>query len=217
MKYQMQTYQKEFIKFSLDCGALSFGDFTLKSGRQSPYFFNAGVFNTGKDLQQLGYFYANAIERANLTYDALFGPAYKGITLVTATAIALAAKGKNIPYAFNRKEAKDHGEHGQIVGANLANKKVLVIDDVITAGTATREAVHFLDAANAVCCGIIIALDRQERGQKTGSAIEEIAEHYHVPVNSIISMTDVIEYLQAEANDKVLAKKIKTIIVNNGN
>ncbi len=192
----MQSYQEAFIKFALDRGALSFGDFTLKSGRQSAYFFNAGVFNTGKDLQKLGRFYADAIERANLTYDALFGPAYKGIPLVTATAISLAEKGKNVPYAFNRKETKDHGEGGHIIGANLANKKVLIIDDVITAGTAVRETINFLDAAKTNLCGVIVALDRQERGQTTSSATEEIAAHYQVPVTSIVNITDLIEYAE---------------------
>ncbi len=192
----MQPYQKEFIKFSVDRGALSFGNFTLKSGRQSHYFFNTGVFKTGKDLQQLGYFYAKTIEQAGVTYDALFGPAYKGIPLVTATAIALAAQGKNIIYAFNRKEIKKHGDGGLMIGANLAHKKVLIIDDVITAGTATREAVDLLTASKAEFCGLVIALDRQEHGQVTNLATQDIAMRYNVPVKSIINTNDLMEYLE---------------------
>ena len=192
----MQTYQEEFIKFALDRGALTFGNFILKSGRRSRYFFNAGVFNNGEDLQRLGCFFAHAIERANLTYDVLFGPAYKGIPLVSATAISLAAKGKHVPYAFNRKETKQHGEGGRIIGANLAKQKVLVIDDVITAGTAVRETVNFLRAVNADFCGVVVALDRQECGAETGSAVKEIKDHYQVPVNSIVTINNLIQYLE---------------------
>ena len=199
----MQHYKKEFIKFALDRGALSFGDFTLKSGRQSSYFFNAGVFNTGTELQQLGHFYADAIERANLSYDILFGPAYKGIPLVTATAMSLAGKGKNVHYAFNRKEKKEHGEGGHLIGANLANKKVLIIDDVITAGTAVRETINFLAAAKANLCGLIVALDRQEQGQQSESAMQEIAAHYQVPVTSIVGITDLVEYLEKYNPDNI--------------
>ncbi len=192
----MKDYQRDFIELSLARGALSFGNFTLKSGRQSPYFFNAGVFNTGQDLQKLGQFYAIAIENSKLQYDALFGPAYKGIPLVAATVIGLTAWQKNIPYAFNRKEVKDHGEGGRLVGADISHKKVLIIDDVITAGTAIRETVNFLNAIHAIFAGVIIALDRQERGQSCSSAIQEIEEKHNVPVISIITMTNLIEYLE---------------------
>lgn len=194
----MKNYQQDFIEFALQRGALSFGNFTLKSGRQSPYFFNAGVFNTGEDLQKLGQFYAAAIGNSNLQYEALFGPAYKGIPLVSATVIGLTAWKKNIPYAFNRKETKDHGEKGSLVGADINNKRVLIVDDVITAGTAIREAVGFLNSAKATFIGVVIALDRQERGQSCSSAIQEIEEEHNVPVISIITMTNLIEYLEAQ-------------------
>ena len=194
----MKNYQQDFIEFALQRGALSFGNFTLKSGRQSPYFFNAGVFNTGEDLQKLGQFYAAAIGNSNLQYEALFGPAYKGIPLVSATVIGLTAWKKNIPYAFNRKETKDHGEKGSLVGADINNKRVLIVDDVITAGPAIREAVGFLNSAKATFIGVVIALDRQERGQSCSSAIQEIEEEHNVPVISIITMTNLIEYLEAQ-------------------
>ena len=202
----MEKYQQTFIEFSLQRDALSFGDFTLKSGRQSPYFFNAGVFNSGADLRQLGQFYAAAIENANLSYDALFGPAYKGIPLVTATAMGLLDFDKNIPYAFNRKEAKDHGEGGHLVGANIENKKVLIVDDVITAGTAIREVANLLTGARAQLAGVVLAFDRKERGKGANSATEEIACQYHVPIISIITMTNLIEYLEIQKRTTELEK-----------
>jgi orotate phosphoribosyltransferase len=195
----MQQYQLDFIKLALKCDTLRFGKFNLKSGRTSPYFFNAGLFCTGESLHLLGNHYATALQTAGLEYDALFGPAYKGIPLVSATSIALAAQhNKNIPYAFNRKEVKDHGEGGQMVGADLKGQRVIIIDDVITAGTAIRESVSFLKEAGAILSGVLIALDRQERGQGTLSAIQEIEEQYDIPVISIITMQDLMSYLQQE-------------------
>ena len=190
----MQAYQRDFIEYCLNRHALRFGAFKLKSGRISPYFFNAGVFNTGEDIKKLGEYYAATVQNSKLDYEVLFGPAYKGIPLVVATAIAL----RNVPYAFNRKEVKDHGEGGQIVGAELQHKKVLIIDDVITAGTAVREAMQVLEQANATLTGVIISVNRQERGQTNKSAIQEVQETYGVPVVSIITMTDLMTYLREQ-------------------
>ena len=164
------------------------------------------MFNTGEDLHLIGQYYSTALENASLEYDALFGPAYKGIPLVSATAVALAAEhNKNIPYAFNRKEVKDHGEGGQMVGADLQGQRVIIIDDVITAGTAIREAVDFLKQAGAILAGVLIALDRQERGQGTSSAIQEIEEQYGVPVISIITVQDLMTYMQDEQDADTVA------------
>ena len=173
MSQTLLPYQREFLEFCIECEVLSFGQFTLKSGRSSPYFFNAGLFNTGRRLARLGKYYAAAIVAAGHSFDVLFGPAYKGIPLAAAAAIALEADhGKDVPYCFNRKEAKDHGEGGTIVGAPLAGR-ALVIDDVITAGTAAREAAAIISAQGAHLAGIVVALDRQERGADTDvSAIE---------------------------------------------
>jgi len=193
----MQDYQHEFIEFCLANDVLRFGgEFTLKSGRVSPYFFNAGLFNTGAQLARLGEFYAAAIESAALEYDLLFGPAYKGIPLVSTTAIALARQ-HNVdkPYSFNRKEAKDHGEGGNIVGAPLQGR-VLIIDDVITAGTAIREAVAIINQHQAKLAGVVIAMDRQERGQQDLSAIQEVEQTHGVPVVNIIKLDDLIAYLK---------------------
>lgn len=200
----MQDYQQQFIQFALDRHTLRFGEFTLKSGRKSPYFFNAGLFNTGDDLRQLGQFYAAAIENANIDYDVIFGPAYKGIPLVTATSIALSEYHKNVPYAFNRKEAKTYGDGGNIVGADMKGKKVLIIDDVITAGTAIRESVELLAEIGAHFCGVVIALDRQERGLGTTSAIQEIEEQHNVPVINIINFDNLVEFLREhQHNDEI--------------
>ncbi len=200
----MQDYQRQFIELALSYDVLKFGEFKLKSGRTSPYFFNAGQFNTGKALAELGRCYAQAIVDSGMEYDVLFGPAYKGIPLVAVTAMAL-AQDHNIdtPYAFNRKEKKDHGEGGMIVGAPL-DGRVLVIDDVITAGTAIREAIDIIDAADATTVGIVIALDRQEKGQDERSAIQEINQDYGLDVASIISMTDLIEYLKDKGDEEML-------------
>lgn len=191
----MQAYQKDFIDFALARNALKFGEFTLKSGRVSPYFFNAGTFHTGEALARLGRFYAAAIVDAGIEFDMLFGPAYKGIPLVAAVAVALAEHhGIDKPWAFNRKEAKDHGEGGLIVGAPLQGR-ALVIDDVITAGTAIREVAGLFGNSEARMAGVVVALDRQERGQGALSAIQEVAQTLKVPVLSIVGMSDIIEYL----------------------
>lgn len=189
----MQDYQQQFIEFAITHQVLRFGSFTLKSGRQSPYFFNAGLFNTGQILAQLGRFYAAAIVDSGLQFDGLFGPAYKGIPLVTTTAIALADRyQRDVPYCFNRKEVKDHGEGGQVVGANLQGR-ILLVDDVISAGTAIREAMSIIQAHGAELAGVVIALDRQERGQGELSAIQEVAKI--CPVISIIQLKHLISYL----------------------
>ena len=195
----MKPYQQQFIEFALATGVLRFGSFTLKSGRTSPYFFNSGLFNTGASLARLGRFYAQAISESTLDYDVLFGPAYKGIPLASTTVIALADNHqRDIPYAFNRKEKKDHGEGGQLVGAELQGK-VLIIDDVISAGTSVRESVEIIKMANAIPAGVIIALDRQERGQDSRSAIQEVEAEHKIPVVSIIGLNDLLTYLQNNA------------------
>lgn len=192
----MKPYQKQFIEFALETGVLRFGSFTLKSGRTSPYFFNSGLFNTGASLARLGRFYAQAITESSLEYDVLFGPAYKGIPLASTTVIALADHyQRDVPYVFNRKEKKDHGEGGQLVGAELTGK-ILIIDDVISAGTSVRESVEIINAANALPAGVIIALDRQERGQDSRSAIQEVEAEHKIPVVSIIGLNDLLTFLQ---------------------
>lgn len=191
----MEAYKKQFIEFALARGALKFGDFTLKSGRQSPYFFNAGTFNSGAALAALGRYYADAIVASGLKFDMLFGPAYKGIPLVAAVAVALAEHhGLDLPWAFNRKEAKDHGEGGWLVGAPLQGK-VLVIDDVITAGTAIREVAALFARTEASMAAVLVALDRQEKGQGALSAIQEVEQVLAVPVRSIVGLSDIIQYL----------------------
>jgi len=195
----MKQYQQDFIEFALATGVLRFGSFTLKSGRVSPYFFNSGLFNTGASLARLGRFYAQAINESALDYDVLFGPAYKGIPLASTTVVALADQHqRDVPYVFNRKEKKNHGEGGQLVGADL-NGKVLIIDDVISAGTSVRESVTIIKAENATPAGVIIALDRQERGQDSRSAIQEVEAEHHIPVVSIICLDDLLSYLQNNA------------------
>lgn len=192
----MKDYQEQFIGFAIERGALGFGEFTLKSGRVSPYFFNAGVFHTGEALARLGRFYARAIVDSGCQFDMLFGPAYKGIPLVSAVAVALAEEhGLDCPWAFDRKEAKDHGEGGNIVGAPLAGR-ILVIDDVITAGTAIREVADLLADSAGRLAGVFVALDRQERGQGSESAIEEVEHSLGVPVGHIMGMVDIVEYLE---------------------
>lgn len=192
----MKDYQREFIEFALQTGVLKFGSFTLKSGRQSPYFFNSGLFNSGASLAKLGRFYARTIAESGLDFDVLFGPAYKGIPLASTTVVALADEhDKDMPYVFNRKEVKDHGEGGQLVGAELKGK-VLIIDDVISAGTSVRESVEIIRAAGAEPAGVIIALDRQERGQGELSAIQEVQTEHNIPVLNIISLNDLLGYLQ---------------------
>ena len=192
----MKPYQQQFIEFAIATGVLRFGSFTLKSGRISPYFFNSGLFNTGGSLAKLGQFYAQAIVDAQLDFDCLFGPAYKGIPLASTTVVALAEQHqRDIPYIFNRKEVKDHGEGGQLVGADLSGK-VLIIDDVISAGTSVRESVDIIKAQNAKPAGVIIALDRQEKGQTELSAIQQVEMDHHMPVISIICLADLLDYLK---------------------
>ncbi|HEX6592404.1 MAG TPA: orotate phosphoribosyltransferase [Moraxellaceae bacterium] len=196
----MRDYQREFIGFALRHGVLRFGNFTLKSGRQSPYFFNAGLFNTGKQLAELGRFYAETIQDSQLDFDVLFGPAYKGIPLAAATAVQMADELLlDKPWCFNRKEAKDHGEGGTLVGAPLAGR-VLIIDDVITAGTAIREVMGIIQNAAATPAGVIVALDRQEKGKGELSAIQEVERDFGIPVVSIVKLEQIIEYLEEEGD-----------------
>ncbi|MEI6333241.1 MAG: orotate phosphoribosyltransferase [Methylococcaceae bacterium] len=203
----MLDYQKDFITYALDCGVLKFGEFQLKSGRTSPYFFNTGLFNTGTQLGKLGHFYAQALIQSDIKPDILYGPAYKGIPLVSATSIAYAQiTDKDIPFAFNRKEAKDHGEGGSLVGAPLQGK-VIILDDVITAGTSVRESVEIITNAGAIPAGVLIALDRQEKGQNDTSAIQEVQERFNMPVIAIITLANIIDYLTAESSDQLNAIK----------
>ncbi|MEQ1880838.1 MAG: orotate phosphoribosyltransferase [Burkholderiales bacterium] len=192
-------FRQEFIEFALARGVLLFGEFKTKAGRLSPYFFNAGLFNDGEALRKLGQFYAKAIAAADLKIDLLFGPAYKGIPLVSATAVALAEIGRNLPFCFNRKEIKDHGEGGNTIGAALAGR-VLIVDDVISAGTSVRESVEIIRAAGAQPCGVLIALDRMERGTGTLSATQEVTQQFGLPVMSIATLDDLVAYLRPREN-----------------
>ena len=202
----MEQYQKDFVDFTLETGVLKFGEFTLKSGRVSPYFFNAGLFNTGSHLSELGKFYAQAIEASDLKFDVLFGPAYKGIPLASAASIALNDSfNRNVPYSFNRKEAKDHGEGGSIVGHPLEGD-ILIIDDVITAGTAIHEAQEIIPSSGATAKGVIVALDRQEKGKGELSAIQEVEKVFGIRVLSIISLTHIIDYLKSNNDSKILTQ-----------
>jgi len=195
----MHDYQREFLDFTLGTGVLRFGEFRLKSGRVSPYFFNAGLFDSGGRLARLGRYYASAIRASGIEYDMVFGPAYKGIPLVSAMAIALADHhGIDVPFAFNRKEAKDHGEGGSIVGSALKGR-VLIVDDVISAGTSVRESIDIIQAAGAQPAGVIIALDRQEKGQDDRSAVAEVEQNFGIPVASIVRLADLIGYLEAQS------------------
>jgi len=201
----MQAYQRDFLEFAIQQEVLRFGNFTLKSGRISPYFFNIGLFNTGDALAQLGRFYAQAICDNNSNFNMLFGPAYKGIPIVTTTAIALSEYHQiHVPYCFNRKEVKDHGEGGEVVGSPLKGK-VLLIDDVISAGTAIREAVQIIKNNGAELVGIVVALNRQERGKTKVSAIREIEQSYGIKVTSIVTLDDLMTFLQ-QYDPTVLAK-----------
>ena len=205
----MQAYQHAFLDFAISQGVLKFGEFTLKSGRISPYFFNAGLFQTGSALSQLGKFYAQAIVESGVQFDMLFGPAYKGIPLAAATAIALYEQyGRDYPYAFNRKEAKDHGEGGTIVGAALTGR-ALVIDDVMTAGTAIREAASIVANQGAELAGVAIALDRQERGTGEQSAVQEVQSRYGVPVINIVSLQEISTHIQQSTTDADLLARIQ--------
>ena len=195
----MFNFRQDFIRFAVAQNVLRFGEFQTKAGRLSPYFFNAGLFNDGASLRSLSQFYAQAILASELQFDMLFGPAYKGIPLVAGTAIALAEQGRNVPYCFNRKEAKDHGEGGLTVGAALRNR-VLIVDDVISAGTSVRESIELIRAAGAKPCGVVIALDRMERGQGDLSAAQEVQRNYGIPVVSIATLDDLLGYLRDETD-----------------
>ncbi len=206
----MSDTKQRFLQLAIERQALTFGEFTLKSGRISPYFFNAGLFSTGKDLHQLGLCYAQTLKAANAEFDMLFGPAYKGIPLATATATALYADFENdVPVCYNRKEAKSHGEGGNLVGAPLQGK-VLIVDDVITAGTAIRESIDIIKSHGATPAGVLVALDRQEKGKGELSAIQEVEKEYQIPVFSIVNLTDLANFIKTDTqlsvyNDKIAA------------
>jgi orotate phosphoribosyltransferase len=194
----MQDYKTQFIEFAINRNVLRFGQFTLKSGRVSPYFFNAGLVNTGADLALLGKCYAEALTQSGIAFDVLFGPAYKGIPIATTTAVALATEHNlSVPYCFNRKEAKAHGEGGSLVGSELKGN-IMLVDDVITAGTAIRESMELIDQHEANLAGVLIALDRQEKGQGELSAIQEVERDFGTKVISIVTLGDVVEYLQTK-------------------
>ncbi|MBU2706347.1 orotate phosphoribosyltransferase [Zooshikella marina] len=204
----MQNYQRDFIKFAIEHKVLTFGEFTLKSGRKSPYFFNAGLFKTGEAMLHLGRFYAAALMDAQLNYDVLFGPAYKGIPLVTSVAISLACQGHGeAPFAFNRKEAKQHGEGGQLVGAELQGN-IVIVDDVITAGTAIRESMAIIQDQGAKPAGVLVALDRQERGKGELSAIQEVEQTFGIPVISIVNLQQVLDFIKSDENLKQYAEAV---------
>lgn len=206
----MENYQREFLQFAIDTGVLRFGEFKLKSGRQSPYFFNSGLFNTGASLAKLGNFYAQSIVASNVEFDLVYGPAYKGIPLASALTISLANDyGRDVPYAFNRKEAKKHGEGGNIVGYPLQGKKVLIIDDVISAGTSVRESMDILKAQDAKAVGVIIALDRQELGKGDTTAIQEVEKDFGIPVVSIVCLGHLINFLESESAEQAQIDAIK--------
>ena len=194
----MSQFRQDFIRFAIEQEVLRFGAFQTKAGRLSPYFFNAGLFDDGDSLKHLTQFYAQAILTSKIPFDMLFGPAYKGIPLAAGTVIALAEQGRNVPFCFNRKEAKDHGEGGSTVGAELQGR-VLIIDDVISAGTSVRESVELICAAGATPCGVVIALDRMERGQGELSAVQEVQRNYGIPVVAIATLNDLLGYLQEHA------------------
>ncbi|EIK2269766.1 orotate phosphoribosyltransferase [Vibrio cholerae] len=205
----MKAYQREFIEFALEKQVLKFGEFTLKSGRKSPYFFNAGLFNTGRDLARLGRFYAAALVDSGIEFNVLFGPAYKGIPIATTTAVALADHHDvDTPYCFNRKEAKNHGEGGNLVGSKLEGR-VMLVDDVITAGTAIRESMELIQANKADLAGVLVAIDRQEKGKGELSAIQEVERDFGCAVISIVSLTDLITYLEQQGNNTEHLEAVK--------
>ncbi|MCR9576073.1 orotate phosphoribosyltransferase [Vibrio alginolyticus] len=205
----MKAYQREFIEFALEKEVLKFGEFTLKSGRKSPYFFNAGLFNTGRDLARLGRFYAAALADSGIEFDVLFGPAYKGIPIATTTAVALADHHDvDTPYCFNRKEAKDHGEGGKLVGSALEGR-IMLVDDVITAGTAIRESMEIIQANGADLAGVLVAIDRQEKGKGELSAIQEVERDFGCAIISIVSLTDLVTFLEEKGTDKEHLEAVK--------
>lgn len=204
----MKDYQREFIEFALSKGVLKFGEFTLKSGRTSPYFFNAGLFNSGADLARLGRYYAAALQDSGIEFDVLFGPAYKGIPIASATAISLFEHHqKDVPYCFNRKEKKTHGEGGNLVGADLQGR-IMLVDDVITAGTAIRESMDIVEANGASLAGVLIALDRQEKGKGELSAIQEVERDYNAKVIAIVTLNDLIRYLAEQPGQEANMAKV---------
>lgn len=203
----MSDFRHDFLAFALARDVLSFGQFTTKAGRASPYFFNAGLFNDGDSLRHLGRFYAQALRASGIACDQLFGPAYKGITLTAATAIALAENGHNLPFSFNRKEAKDHGEGGTIVGAPLAGR-VVIVDDVITAGTSVRESVQAIRAHGASPAGVLIALDRMERGSGELSAVQEVRQEFGIPVVAIATLDDLLAFIAGRPDLRAYAGAI---------
>jgi orotate phosphoribosyltransferase len=206
---KMKAYQREFIEFALEKEVLKFGEFTLKSGRTSPYFFNAGLFNTGRDLARLGRFYAAALADSGIDYDVLFGPAYKGIPIATTTAVALADHhDTDKPYCFNRKEAKDHGEGGNLVGSALEGR-IMLVDDVITAGTAIRESMEIIQANGADLAGVLVAIDRQEKGKGELSAIQEVERDFGCSIISIVSLTDLISFLEEKGGNAEQLEAVK--------
>jgi len=190
----MTDFRQEFLAFALARNVLRFGEFVTKAGRKTPYFFNAGLFDDGESLRRLGRYYAEALRASGLAFDQLYGPAYKGIALAAATAIALAEFGRNVPYSFNRKEAKDHGEGGVIVGAPVRGR-ILIVDDVITAGTSVRESVELIRAQGGAPAGVLIALDRMERGQGQSSAVQEVSATFGIPVVAIATLDDVMQFI----------------------
>jgi len=205
----MKAYQEQFISLAIDHNVLCFGEFTLKSGRQSPFFFNAGRFNQGQALSVLGRCYAAAIVDSGIQFDVLFGPAYKGIPLAATIAVALYDEhGIDVPYCFNRKEKKDHGEGGQLVGAEIKDKKVLIVDDVITAGTAIREAISIIENAQADVAGVVIGMDRQERGQGEFSAVQEVSNNYQIPVASVVTLDKIVDYIHQQSGQESVVKAI---------
>jgi orotate phosphoribosyltransferase len=205
----MKDYQREFLRFALDAGVLRFGEFTLKSGRRSPYFFNAGLFNTGARLARLGRYYAHAIMDSGISFDLLYGPAYKGIPLAAVTVAALADHhGLDLPYAFNRKEAKDHGEGGNIVGSPLQGR-ILIIDDVISAGTSVRESVDIIRGHGAEPAGVVIALDRQEKGQDERSAVAQVEAELGIPVAAIVRLNQLVEFLSEQPDQARALERIR--------
>lgn len=210
----MLSFHQDFIRFAIEQKVLCFGEFKTKAGRISPYFFNAGLFNDGNSLKQLTQFYAQAIMAADIQFDMLYGPAYKGIPLAAGTAIALADKGRNVPYCFNRKEAKDHGEGGSTVGAKLQGR-VLIIDDVISAGTSVRESIELIRAAGATPSAVVIALDRMELGQTSReqgglSAVQEVQHNYNIPVISIATLDDLLAYLQENREEGLNLRAVQS-------
>ena len=211
----MSDYRAEFVEFAVASQVLCFGEFKTKAGRLSPYFFNAGLFNDGEKLKRLGEFYAKAIVDSGIAFDVMFGPAYKGIPLAASIVIALAGMGRNVPFAFNRKEAKDHGEGGTVVGAPLRGR-VLIVDDVISAGTSVRESVDLIRASGATPAGVVIALDRMERGRGDKSAVQEVREQYDIPVVAVVTLDNLVEFLERDANRRTELQAVANYRENYG-